>query len=176
MDAITQSIVSRYEGEYAPEAANRTIPPGTTLTIGVNARDPWVPYLYKIGGWCNGQNLAAYFLDGRGVTRYSWTAWPDVRADFSMVPLIPTYQLKEQGTYNSTVGNFFLVFVNDSEDNVDIGISMEMFLIDEAMTDSFEAEFKELYKGRITPTLEKEVYGGGPPADELDWKKRIASI
>ena len=62
-----------------------------------------------------------------------------------MTPLVPNYRLEEQGTYNGVIGNFFLVFDNGTQDNVDLSASFEMFLIDEAMAESFEAEFKNLY-------------------------------
>jgi hypothetical protein len=176
MDAITQSIISRYNAEYAPEATNRVIPPATTLTIGINARDPWIPYLFRISGYCNTLSLPTSFLDARGVTRYAWTSWPDVKTDFFMAPLVSTYRLNEQGTYNSTTGNFFLVFANSTEENVELSLSMEMFLIDETLADSFEAEFKELYRNKASVDAVSAAGFSGPQVEELDWKKRVGSI
>lgn len=145
MDSLLQSVVSQFDGKFAPDSIIQTVPPATTLTIGVNVRDPWIPYLYRIGGYATAPDLVASLLNNKAVTEYSWTDWPDTMTYFEVVPLIPAHRLDQQGVYNSVTANFFMTFDNAGQNNIDVMASFEMFLIDYERADDFDQTIKTLY-------------------------------
>lgn len=164
MDALLQSILAKYRSEYSPEAYNTTIPPRTTLTVGVNVRNPWVAYPFRIGGYSSNQSLPVSFLDANGNTKFSWTYFPDTFAWFDIVPIVRTFRLFEQGTHNSVEGNFFIDFANATYDNIDISLVLDIFLIERSDAPHFEAEVKALYEtqGEIKHLLEEIKAGIAP--------------
>lgn len=180
MDLMLQSLLAKYKSEFSPESYPTTIPPRSTLTIGVNVRDPWVIYPYGIGGYSSNQSIPVSLLDANGVTKFSWTYFPDTFAWFEVLPVVRTTRFEEQGTHNSVVGNFFLDFENATYDNVDICFTLDAFLIDRALVDSFEEEFKEIYKTNFEIIqLLKEIKAPGVTPrimPELGVKARIYSI